>query len=143
MPRKSSTQIGDMMDQARAMMAASPAIAPQMEQFWKAQDGILQDTEAFSRAWFDRRHQAAQTALEAVQTACGNGADQSAALRAMAAWQQGSVQRLADDMQEWVDLWSRCAGRITKAEVDASAQGAKEVAKRAHSPTTARHATPV
>ena len=138
-----TTELGTMLEQARAMFAFAPIVGPQMEQFWKAQDGILQDTEAFSRAWFDRRHQAAQTALEVVQTASGNGADQSAALRAMAAWQQGSFQRLADDMQEWVDLWSRCAGRITKAEVEASAQGAKEVAKRAHSPTTARHATPV
>ncbi len=138
-----TTKVGDVMEQARTMFALNPMAGPQMEQFWKAQDGILKETEAFSNAWFQRRHDAAKTALEAVQAANGNGADPSAAMRAVVDWQQGSVQRMADDMQDWVDLCSRCAGQVTQAESDAGKQGAEKVAKRAKSAAKTQDSTPV
>lgn len=137
------TSFTDVMEQARGMMAANPILGPQMEQFWKAQDGILQEGEAFSKAWFQRRHEAAQSALEAVRDVKGNGADPSAAMRTMIDWQQHSFQRIADDMQQWVELCSRCAGRMTSAEMEAGKEGVEEVAKRAKSTAKTRHATPV
>lgn len=137
------TKVGDLMAQARTMFALNPAVAPQMEQFWKAQEGILEETEAFSRAWFERRHEAAKTALEAVQTTNGNGADTSAAMRGMVDWQQASFQRLTKDMQEWVDLCTRCGRRMTEAEIDASKEGVEKVVKRAKSAADTKHATPV
>lgn len=137
------TSLTDVVAQARAMMATNPMLAPQMEQFWKAQDGILKEAETFSEAWFQRRHEAAKTALEAVRDMNGNGTDPSAAMRTMMDWQQHSFQRLADDMQQWVELCSRCAGRMTSAEVEAGKEGVEEVAKRAKSTTKTKHATPV
>ena len=54
-----SKSVGDLLEQAQGMVALNPAIGPQMEEFWKAQDGIIEETEAFYRAWFERRHAAA------------------------------------------------------------------------------------
>ena len=114
-----------------------------MEQFWKAQDAILEETEAFSKAWFERRHEATRQAVEAVRKLNGEGgggADPTAAMRAMAEWQQGSLRRMAQDMQEWVELCSRCAARVTDAEVEAGKKGAEKLATRARN---RKQATPV
>jgi len=137
---------GDLMERARGMLAVAPLSEPQMEQFWKAQDAILEETEAFSKSWFERRHEAAQQAMEAVSKldgGGGNGADPTAAMRVMAEWQQGSLQRMAQDMQEWVDLCSRCAARVTDAEVEAGKDGAEKLAKGAKSGAKSKHSTPV
>ncbi|KPQ16164.1 MAG: hypothetical protein HLUCCO18_09430 [Rhodobacteraceae bacterium HLUCCO18] len=132
----------DLMERTRGLFAAAPLNEPQMEQFWKAQDAILEETEAFSKAWFERRHEATRQAVEAVHKLNGEGgggADPTAAMRAMAEWQQGSLRRMAQDMQEWVELCSRCAARVTDAEVEAGKKGAEKLAKSAKS----KHATPV
>lgn len=57
-----SQKVGDLMKQIQGMLALNPEIGPRMEGFWKTQDGILEETEAFSKAWFERRHDAARTA---------------------------------------------------------------------------------
>ncbi len=142
MAKDSNTSFTDLADQAREMMATNPMVAPQMEQFWKAQDGILKEAEAFSEAWFQRRHEAAKTALDAVRDANGEGEAPPTAMRTMLDWQQHSLQRLAEDMQQWVELCSRCASRMTAAEVDAGKEGVEEVAKRAKS-TTKKNASQV
>jgi hypothetical protein len=138
-----STKVSNFMDQARGMLALNPMIEPQLEQFWNAQDSILKETEEFTKAWFERRHEAAKKAQEAVQAANGNGADPSSAVRAMVDWQQGSFQRMADDMQEWVELCSRCAGRMTQAEAEAGKEGTERVTKRAKSAAKTKHSTAV
>ena len=132
-----------LMEHMQGMLALNPVIGPQMEEYWKAQDRILEETEAFSKAWFERRHAAAQSALEAVRKTNGNGADPSAAMQAMVDWQQGSVRRMAEDMQEWMELCSRCASRVTQAEIDAGKEGAGEAAKRTTSAAKTTKATPV
>lgn len=139
----SKTTLANIMDQARSMMAMNPVLAPQMEQFWKAQDEILKEAENFSSAWFQRRHEATQSALEAVREVDGNGADPSAAMRSLVDWQQHSFQRIGDDMQQWVELCSRCAGRVASAEAEAGKESVEEVAKRAKSNAKTKHATPV
>ncbi len=138
-----SKRVGDPMEHVQGMLALNPVIGPQMQEFWKAQDGVLKETEAFSKAWFERRHAAAQSALETVRKANGNGADPSAAMRAMIDWQQGSFRRMAEDLQEWVEMCSRCAGRMADAEVAAGKEGAEEVSKRAKSAAKSNHSTPV
>jgi len=143
MATDSKTSLPDFVEQTRAVLAANPMLAPQMEQFWTAQDGILEEAETFSEAWFERRHQAAQSALEAVRDTNGNGADPSAAMQTMMDWRQHSLQRLAEDMQQWLELCSRCANRMASAEVEAGKEGVEEVTKRAKSAARTKHATPV
>lgn len=139
----SRTSFEDFLEQTRGMMAFNPMLAPQMEHFWRAQDGVLEEAEAFAQAWFRRRHEAARSALELARKMNGNGGDPSAALRGMMDWQQHSFERLAGDMQEWIELCSRCAGRMTAAEVDVAKEGTEEIAKRAKSGAKAKHSTPV
>lgn len=143
MGAQSDTPVTDPMGEARGMMAVNPAIAPQMRQFWKAQDGILDDAEAFSKAWFERRHEATRSALDAVHRINGDGASPSTAMQAVADWQHGAVRRLAEDMRQWVELWTACAGRMTEAELEAGKEGAENVARRTKSAARTRHATPV
>lgn len=146
MAANSNKAMSDMMDEARSMLLANPMIAPQMEQFWKAQRAILEEGQAFSKAWFERRQEAIRTALDAVRKV-NDGNDPGAAMQAMAEWQQGSFQRLTDDMQDWFELCSHCAGPIAEAEVEASEEGVKEATKRAKSATNTntntKHSTPV
>jgi len=143
MTTDSTTTANNLLERARSLLAANPVIGPQVEQFWKAQDSILKESEAFSKAWFDRRHKAARSAINAMRKISGDGADPSAAMRAIMDWQQGSFQRLADDTQEWVALCARCTGRMADAEAEAGKRSVQEVAKRAKSATVTKHATPV
>lgn len=143
MAKKDTTALGELMKEAKGMLAVNPMIAPQQEHFWKAQDRILEETEAFSKAWFARRHEATQSAIKAMQKLNDNGADPSSAVKAMLDWQQGSIKRMAEDMQQWVELCTTCAGRIAQAEVEAGKEGAEEIAKRAKSVAKTEHATPV
>lgn len=143
MAKNDTKTLADMMQQVRGMFAANPMIAPQQEHFWKAQDRILDETEAYAKAWFARRHEAAQAALDVVHRINGDGGDASATLQAMTDWQQGSVKRLAEDMQQWIELCTTCAGRIAQAEVAAGREGADALARRSQSAAKAKHATPV
>ena len=142
MAAESKTDLPTMVEQAQTLMM-SPLITPQLERLWKAQDEILEESEAFSMAWFARRHEATKTALDAVHGMNGAGATPAAAMRTLAQWQQGSLQRLADDFQQWLGLCARCTGRMTGAEFEAAREGAERVGKRAKSSAAARHATPV
>ena len=141
--KETTTALSDLMSQARGMLALNPMIAPQLEQFWRAQDEVLDEAEAYSKAWFERRHDAAQSALETVRKVGGNGSDPAAAMQAMVRWQQLSFQRMAEDMQQWVDLCTRCAARVTDAEMEAGKESLDEVEKRAKSTAKSKHATPV
>lgn len=140
---RTETPLEGLIRQARGLLAVSPMMAPQQEQFWKAQGRILEEAETFSKAWFERRHEATQSALDALRKMNGNGADPAAAMRAVADWQQGSFKRMADDMQQWVALCATCAGRMAEAEVEAGKEGAEEVVKRTKSAADTKHATPV
>lgn len=116
---------------------------PQMTQFWKAQEKILSEAEAFARHWFARRHAATQSALQACErAAAANPMDASGALEAFRAWQAHSAERMAEDMREWIDLWARCAGHLVSGEVGAGAETLDELRREA-SELQARHATPV
>jgi len=120
MARKNSgTSSVDPTNRGRVVPGVTAMVAPQFEQFWKVQDAILEDAEAYSKAWFERRHDAAQSAMDALRGATGNGADPAAAMQTMVTWQQQSVRRMSDDMRQWLDLCTRCAARVTDAGIAA------------------------
>lgn len=61
---------------------------------------LLNEAEAFSRHWFQRRNDAIETAADALHQMNSNGAAGPAeALRAMADWQRRSLERLGADAQ--------------------------------------------
>ena len=80
MASDAKTDVTEMIRRTQDMVANVPAMAPQMEQFWEAQDGILDDVEDCTRAWFDRRHAATRSALAAVREVSGNGTDPATAM---------------------------------------------------------------
>jgi hypothetical protein len=75
MASDATTDVTEMMRKTQDTVASVSAMTPQMEQFWKAQDGILDEVEDYTRAWFDRRHAATRSAVEAVREVSGNGTD--------------------------------------------------------------------
>jgi len=114
------TTIADMMSGAPGMWAVTPTIGSQCQDFWKAQESILQETEAFSRAWFARRHEATRTALDVARKVGENGGSQPAeAMRAITEWQRGSLARLTRDMQEWMDLTAHCTAHLAGSRTEA------------------------
>lgn len=120
------------------------ALGPQMKQFWQAQEKMLSEAEDFTRSWFVRRHQATQAALEAcAQVAEANPTDAAAALQALRDWQAHSAARIAGDMREWMELWSRCAGHLARGEAKAGSETLGEIQRRTARDPRERHATPV
>lgn len=122
----------DMMKQAQGVLAAGPMLAPQMEQAWKAQDGLLEEAEAFTKGWYERRHEAAQSALDTVRQMNG-GADPAGAMQALAEWQRHSLERMAEDVQQWMDMCTRCAGHLASAEKKAAERTLEEASRQAAS----------
>ena len=133
----------DLMKQTQAMMALTPMLTPQMEQFWKAQDDMLEDAEAFSKAWYARRHDAARSALKAVRKLNGSGMTPMSVMQEMAEWHRHSLERLTEDMQHMMSLCARCAGRIATAETLAAEKTLEETTKQSKAATATSKATPV
>jgi hypothetical protein len=101
--------------------------APQIACFWRMQDGLLHEAEAFCTSWFERRHEATRSALEAVTTM--KMGDPAGAMRAIADWQLHSAQRLSEDARECWSMMSRCAGSAVRQEVEAAEEVAEQSAK--------------
>lgn len=127
MTADSKTPITKPTHPAQGMLGLQPMIGPQMEQFWKAQDGVLEEAEAYSNAWFEHRHQAARSALGAIRKVNGNAADPSAAMQAIVEWQRHSFERLVEDARQWVNFCSNCTARMTNAEIKANKGSLKKI----------------
>jgi hypothetical protein len=144
MAKKDTATGMELFKDVAAIFAVNPIIAPQVTQFWQAQDRILDEVEGFSKHWFTRRHTATQTALDVVQDVTGKGGlHPSEAMSAMADWQAHSAERVIADFQEWVDLCSRCVAHVVSAEIKAEKQEIEAVARTITSEVKAKHAMPV
>lgn len=148
---KEQTQpdLTDMASKAQALFMVNGAAGAKFERFLEMQDALLAETETFARHWFDRRHEATQTAIAALHDATPNGAaDPAHAMRAMTDWQRGSLARMMADMQEWTAVCVRCAGAMTTTPLDTAAAdtdqaGSDKANGHADAKAKASHATPV
>ena len=146
MTDNTAASLTDLLKQAQKAFPVSPLVTPRAEHFWEAQDRILKETEAFSKNWFQRRHAATQSALEAARKSGAASGDMTEGLRIMSEWQRHSLERLSEDFREWMAMSARCMGQMTAAEVESEkdAMAAVEASvKTARSATGSRHATPV
>ena len=124
-------------------LPAEALVAPQMKQFWKAQEKIPAEAEAFAHHWFARRHAATKSALKACEAAAeANPTDAVAALQAFRDWQAQSAERMSEDVREWIDMLGRCAGHVMTGEVTAGAETLEEL-QREGAELHSHHATPV
>lgn len=144
MVEKDNATIMDFFTQAPTLFAANPMIGPQVEQFWQAQQKIIQETASFLEHWFKRRRAATETALAAARKVTSNGGSKPAkSLKAMTYWQLHSMERVAEDFREWVDRCTRCASHVATPEIAVEKDGIGKTAKSVASAAKAKHATPV
>ena len=142
--KSSPSSITDMVRQSQAMFAMPLVGAPQAEHFWEMQENMLSDSEIFAKHWFERRHTATRTAMKTAKEIADTGpADPATAMKAVTDWQAHSMARIAEDFREWLDLCSRCAGHMGRAELDAGEDGLKQVAKSAGSTKRRKDDIPV
>lgn len=120
---------------AQVLFTANPLfLAPQTEYLWGAQARILDEVERFSSAWFRRRHEAAQSLIEASRRIVAEGrADPASAMKEIADWQHGSMERLREDAQEYSRMLGNCATAFSGNDVEA-AEETGETAKRIAKP---------
>ena len=86
-----------------AMQQAFGAFAPlraalgeNSANYWRNQDKILDSMQEFARGWFERRHEAAKSALDAARCSCEANSPADV-VRGFQAWMMGSMQRVAAD----------------------------------------------
>jgi len=123
------------MNSIGTMFAANTAMGSQARHFWQAQDRMLGEAEKFSSAWLKRRHEATQSALRASQEIASHGAsDPAAAMKVIADWQAHSMERLANDAKDYMEMMTRCTNVAATNEAEAMGETA-EAAKKSPKPT--------
>lgn len=96
----------------------APLAGPQLVSLWQAEDSILHQAERFSRNWFQRRHDAVQTALTTGMRLMSEGmTDPVAGAQLLRDWQADSMRRLSEDAQEWTAMVASCSGQLIAAEI--------------------------
>ncbi|SLN53939.1 hypothetical protein PEL8287_02868 [Roseovarius litorisediminis] len=133
----------ELLKMAGTPLALNPLVKPQVEQFWDAQEKLLQEAEAFTRHWFARRHEATKSAMDAAKKATVSANDPTEAMQAMADWQRHSVERIAEDAGEWMDMVARCTGHVVRSEAQVSEEALEEAVRQTKSATKSKSATPV
>lgn len=137
---KTLESMQDMAKSTPSVLAALPALGPQSTHFWQAQDTFLKEFETFTLAWFKRRHEGTQTALDtSKQMAEDTMGNPAAAMGILADWQTHSMERLAEDAKDYMAMMTACAASATSNEVEAVEESV-ETTKRA---TKTAKSTPV
>lgn len=127
-----SNPLVDIFKQMQPTTTANPFLGAQLEQFWDTQEKSLKEAEAFAQHWFERRHEAVRTALEAARSAsAADPTDPAKALQSIAEWQKHSAERLVADAQEWFETVARCAAYAAETEVEAVEKTMDDVASTA------------
>ncbi|MFA3920821.1 phasin family protein [Ruegeria hyattellae] len=130
--------------QMKPPMSGNPVFSAQIEQFWDAQEKMLGEAEVFAQHWFERRHEAVRTALQAARSASSaNSSDPSNALQNMAEWQRHSAERLVADAQEWFETVARCAAYVAESEAEAVEKTVDDVAAATKSASKSSKSEPV
>ena len=134
---KTLTSMQEMAKSTPSVLAALPAFSFQGAHFWQTQNTFLKEFETFSTAWFKRRYEGTQTALDASkQLAEDTMGNPATAMGILADWQSHSMERLAEDAKDYMAMMTACAALTTANEVEAveeSGESAKRATKSAKS----------
>ncbi|TMV05612.1 hypothetical protein FGK63_16345 [Ruegeria sediminis] len=134
----------DVLKSIQTAASMNPVMKPQIAQFWDAQEKMLDEAELYTRHWFERRHEAIRTALDAARAATAvNQSDPARATQTMLDWQRRSMERMVEDAQEWLDTMSRCASYVTRTEAEAVGETIEEAAELAKKSTKSAKSEPV
>jgi len=150
------TDISDLARQTQELFKLNGASAPRFEQVMKVQEGMLEQAETFTRHWIERRQEAVDTGLKALNEI--NSTDKPnpvAAMQAIADWQRGSFERLTEDFRDWMTLCMQpmqlaATSHAETEQADAASSGTdqakagtKSKGRAAASRSKSDHATPV
>lgn len=126
-----ASALQNIMQSAQAVTAAAPVMGHQSQHFWQAQDRALDELESFSKSWFERRHKAAQSALDSSREIAEQaGNNPAAAMTRLSEWQSQSIKRLTEDAQAFTEMMTNCIGAVVQNEVEA-AEESVETTKQA------------
>lgn len=109
---------------AMQMLAPMPLSGPHMRHFWQAQDQFLREMERYSEGWFQRRHSGTKAALSTASQTADPG-NPMEVWRNLAEWQVQSVERMSEDLQEFMSSMSRCAEIWVRNETEAAEETAE------------------
>ena len=92
-------------------------VAPHIAHFWQSQNQIFAETNAYTKRWFDRRRDALASVGQ-----IGRKDKASSAEALLTAWPKQSAEILAEDMNDFLALWSACSNIISKGEIEAETE---------------------
>lgn len=128
---KTLEDMQNMAQSAQSIFATLPESEAQATHFWRAQDTFLKEFEKFSAAWFKRRHEGTQLAMEVSKQLVERAAvNPTEAASILADWQSHSMERLAEDAKNYMEMVSGCAAAAVANEVEA-VEETVETTKRA------------
>src|SRR5215510_3691189 len=76
--------------------AISPTLGDNARRFWEMQDKILDNMQAFSNGWFERRHTGTHSAYETAQRMCGTNTMVDM-IQVYQDWARGAFERIMAD----------------------------------------------
>lgn len=116
---------------AQVLFTANPVfLAPQTKQVLQMQEQFFAELEKFSTNWFQRRQEAVRLMIESGRRIASEGQnDPAGAMKELAEWQTGAMQRLAEDAGECGELFKQCAGAVVSHEVEAVEETAEVLRK--------------
>ncbi len=122
----------------------APLIGPQIEQFWTMQDNLLNESQRFTQHWFERRHAAVRSGLDAARAISRESlSNPMTAITLLSDWQKHSAERLAEDAQEWFETMSRCAEYAIKTEAETLDETLSEASELTRKVTKSAKSEPV
>lgn len=126
-----------------ARKALEPYATPQMQHLRVAQARLLEETQTFLDAWFDRRHRMTQAMGDLAIEIMDAGTDGARISDAMSRWHEGAGERLHADVQDWLRLCTSCASHLAREASEAETEMIDNTVEMARRAGTVRHATPV
>lgn len=124
------------MDSFRAWMNAGlgepmrKSMLQQMERFWEGQRKWLHEYESFSRTLLERRHSAADAALDMLRR-MGTTADGAEWAKCCSDWLTGSFTRVAEDGRDMIQEGWKMFADVSQALTEGMAEAARAPAETA------------
>lgn len=118
---------------AQVLFTANPVfLAPQTKHFLQAQQRFFDEVERFSSAWLQRREDATRSMIDVGKRIASSGrSDPARTFTEIADWQAHSMDCLAEDAKDCVDILNRCASAL----VDNEAEAVEKVSETATQPS--------
>jgi hypothetical protein len=141
MKNDKSTNGFDVLEQALQMLAPWRATSGDgWVHFWRSQDKVLDSMQKFANGWFERRHVATTSALDAAQRTC-QAKSPVEAMHELQVWSAGSMQRVVEDgfacQQHLVTLFELASPPVMQKAEPQAADPPSNEKTRTHATATA------